>query len=73
MIDKRQRNRCQYCRYMKCINNGMKREGECSDELQCCIMYMVCYVFFTVFLSSPVFSLASAMTDNFLCHVHMVL
>ncbi|BFZ05858.1 hypothetical protein BsWGS_08897 [Bradybaena similaris] len=27
LIDKRQRNRCQYCRYMKCLNMGMKREA----------------------------------------------
>ncbi|VDI17869.1 nuclear receptor subfamily 2 group B member 4, partial [Mytilus galloprovincialis] len=26
IIDKRQRNRCQYCRYMKCLTMGMKRE-----------------------------------------------
>lgn len=26
-IDKRQRNRCQYCRYQKCLAMGMKREG----------------------------------------------
>lgn len=26
-IDKRQRNRCQYCRYMKCLQTGMKREA----------------------------------------------
>lgn len=28
LIDKRQRNRCQYCRYQKCLAMGMKREGE---------------------------------------------
>ena len=28
LIDKRQRNRCQYCRYMKCLQTGMKREGK---------------------------------------------
>nr|ABS70715.1 retinoid X receptor a isoform [Nucella lapillus] len=27
MIDKRQRNRCQFCRYMKCLAQGMKREA----------------------------------------------
>ena len=33
MIDKRQRNRCQYCRYMKCLSMGMKREGETFDYI----------------------------------------
>ncbi|XP_063424721.1 retinoic acid receptor RXR-like isoform X1 [Mytilus trossulus] len=32
IIDKRQRNRCQYCRYMKCLTMGMKRE-EVDAEL----------------------------------------
>lgn len=27
IVDKRQRNRCQYCRYHKCLFNGMKREA----------------------------------------------
>ena len=27
VIDKRQRNRCQYCRYMKCLTTGMRREA----------------------------------------------
>lgn len=27
VIDKRQRNRCQYCRYQKCVACGMKREA----------------------------------------------
>lgn len=27
VIDKRQRNRCQYCRYQKCVTCGMKREA----------------------------------------------
>jgi len=27
VVDKRQRNRCQYCRYHKCLSTGMKREA----------------------------------------------
>ena len=30
VIDKRQRNRCQYCRYMKCLAQGMKKDGKPS-------------------------------------------
>ena len=32
LIDKRQRNRCQYCRYMKCLAMGMKREGVLTGD-----------------------------------------
>ncbi|XP_015427854.1 PREDICTED: retinoic acid receptor RXR-alpha [Myotis davidii] len=33
LIDKRQRNRCQYCRYQKCLAMGMKREGDRRAQL----------------------------------------
>lgn len=33
MVDKRQRNRCQYCRYQKCLAMGMKREGKQAGPL----------------------------------------
>jgi len=33
VIDKRQRNRCQYCRYKKCLSMGMKKEAV-QDERQ---------------------------------------
>uniref|UniRef100_H3CDV5 Nuclear receptor domain-containing protein n=1 Tax=Tetraodon nigroviridis TaxID=99883 RepID=H3CDV5_TETNG len=32
LIDKRQRNRCQYCRYQKCLAMGMKREVPAVQE-----------------------------------------
>ncbi|MGH0145603.1 UNVERIFIED_CONTAM: hypothetical protein FKN15_006484 [Acipenser sinensis] len=35
MIDKRQRNRCQYCRYQKCLAMGMKREGKHYGVYSC--------------------------------------
>lgn len=34
MVDKRQRNRCQYCRYQKCLAMGMKREGKPGVQTQ---------------------------------------
>ncbi|CAG5124276.1 unnamed protein product, partial [Candidula unifasciata] len=34
LIDKRQRNRCQYCRYMKCLSMGMKREAVQEERQQ---------------------------------------
>ena len=35
IIDKRQRNRCQYCRYQKCLNSGMKKEGITFTSIHC--------------------------------------
>nr|WIM36152.1 ultraspiracle [Pyrrhocoris apterus] len=32
LVDKRQRNRCQYCRYQKCLSMGMKREAVQEDR-----------------------------------------
>lgn len=34
VIDKRRRNRCQYCRYKKCLEVGMVREGVRTDSLK---------------------------------------
>ena len=34
-VDKRQRNRCQYCRYQKCLATGMKREGKGPPLVPC--------------------------------------
>uniref|UniRef100_A0A671LTL7 Retinoid x receptor, beta b n=1 Tax=Sinocyclocheilus anshuiensis TaxID=1608454 RepID=A0A671LTL7_9TELE len=32
LVDKRQRNRCQYCRYQKCLAMGMKREAQAAGS-----------------------------------------
>ncbi|XP_043939505.1 retinoic acid receptor RXR-beta isoform X3 [Protopterus annectens] len=34
-VDKRQRNRCQYCRYQKCLAMGMKREAVQEERQRC--------------------------------------
>lgn len=34
IVDKRRRNRCQYCRYKKCLEVGMVREGVRTDSLK---------------------------------------
>ena len=31
-VDKRRRNRCQFCRFQKCLSTGMVKEGEASDH-----------------------------------------
>uniref|UniRef100_A0A667YD01 Retinoic acid receptor RXR n=1 Tax=Myripristis murdjan TaxID=586833 RepID=A0A667YD01_9TELE len=41
LVDKRQRNRCQYCRYQKCLAMGMKREGM-SGMVWCKRLKLIC-------------------------------
>lgn len=40
IVDKRRRNRCQFCRYQKCLNVGMVKEGKNIRKrlIQCTVM-----------------------------------
>uniref|UniRef100_A0A8C1JVP4 Retinoic acid receptor RXR n=2 Tax=Cyprinus carpio TaxID=7962 RepID=A0A8C1JVP4_CYPCA len=40
LVDKRQRNRCQYCRYQKCLATGMKREGQKNKTKYFTLFYL---------------------------------
>lgn len=59
-IDKRQRNRCQYCRYMKCLAQGMNRDGEYQFPITICR-----YLDFAVILTSQ--------SSNLICVIYDLL
>ncbi|KAK1787032.1 hypothetical protein P4O66_017412 [Electrophorus voltai] len=39
-MSRKQRNRCQYCRLLKCLQMGMNRKGECSQSSARCALHL---------------------------------
>ena len=63
VIDKRHRNRCQYCRYQKCLAMGMKREAVQVNE------YSFDYYILSLSLSSFFLNISRiTYADKILCN-----